>query len=78
MLRRDARAAFFPFLPVVHVEPLDVADAGGRIHLGLALDEDGLDVAAPRADGDGDLIEAHAGIAGWSASRERRGRGGCR
>ena len=53
-----------PFLPVVHVEPLDVADAERRLHLPLALDEDGLDVAALHADGDGDLIEADAGVAG--------------
>src|SRR5206468_3376167 len=49
--RRIASRALL--LPVVHVEPLDVADACRRLHLGLALDEDGLDVAALDADGDG-------------------------
>ena len=60
--RRLARRA--PLLPVVHVEPLDVADAGRRLHLRLALDEDGLNVAALHADGDGDFVEADAGVAG--------------
>ena len=48
----------------MHVEPLDVADAGRQLHLLLALDEAALDVSALRADGDADFIEADAGIAG--------------
>jgi hypothetical protein len=70
LLRPSARANFFPLLPVVHVEPLDVADAGGRLHLGLALDEDGLDVPALHADGDGDFIKADAGVAGGMLREE--------
>ena len=65
--RLACSAAFFP---VVHVEPLDVADAGRRFHLALALDEDGLDVAAFGADGDGDLVEADAGVTGGMLREE--------
>ncbi len=54
----------------MHVEPLDVADAGGRLHLGLALDKDGLDVATLHANGDGDFIKADAGIAGGMLREE--------
>ena len=53
-----------PLFPVVHVEPLDVADVHRRLHLLLALDEDGLDVSALHANGDGNLIAADAGITG--------------
>ena len=66
--RRLARGA--PLFPVVHVEPLDVADVHRRLHLLLALDEDGLDVAALHADGDGDLIAADAGVAGGMLREE--------
>ena len=34
-----------PLFPVVHVEPLDVTDVHRRLHVLLALDDDGLDVA---------------------------------
>ena len=60
------------FFPVVHVEPLDVADAWRRLHLALALDEDGLDVAAFDTDGDGDFVEADAGVAGGMLREERQ------
>src|ERR1051325_228058 len=53
-----------PLFPVVHVEPLNVADAHRRLHLLLALDKYGLDVAALHSYGDGDFIAAHAGVAG--------------
>src|SRR3972149_4452215 len=57
-------ASVAPLFPVVHVEPLDVADAGWRGDLLFALHEDGLNITALRADGDGDLVEAYAGVAG--------------
>ena len=58
------QATIAPLFPVVHVEPLDMADVHRRLHLLLALDEDGLDVAALHADGYGDLIAADTGVAG--------------
>jgi hypothetical protein len=67
--RRLARVALL--FPVLHVEPLDVADAGRRPHLLLALDEDGLDVAAFGADGNGDLVKADAGVTGGILRKER-------
>lgn len=60
--RRLARGALI--LPFVHIEPLDVADVHRRLHLLLALYEDGLDVAALHADGESNLVEADAGVAG--------------
>lgn len=57
-------------LPFVHVEPLDVTDVHGHMHLLLALDEDGLDVAAFHTDGDGDLIAADTWVAGGMFGEE--------
>lgn len=56
--------------PVVHIEPLDMADVHRRLHLRLALDEDGLDVAALHAQRDGDLFTAHAGVTGGMFGKE--------
>src|SRR5205823_2008515 len=56
-----AEVALLP--PVMHVQPLDVADAGRRLHLRLALHQDGLDVASPHPNGDSNLVKAHARIA---------------
>ena len=54
--------AFHP--PVVHIEPLGVANAGRRLHVLFAFDEDGLDVALFDTNRDADLVEANAGVAG--------------
>lgn len=48
-----------------------MADVDRRLHFLLALDEDGLDVAPLRADGDGDLIAADGGVASGMLGEER-------
>jgi hypothetical protein len=64
LLGSETQATVTPLFPVVHVEPLDVANVDRRLHLLLALDKDRLDVAALHADGDGDFIATDAGVAG--------------
>src|SRR3972149_1866535 len=51
----------------VHLENVAAVRQRSTGHLLLAFDEDGLDVAALDADGDGNLVEADAGIAGRSS-----------
>jgi hypothetical protein len=53
------RAALFP---VVHIEPLSDGDAGRRLHLLLALDENGLDIPPFDANRDPDLVNADSGV----------------
>ena len=66
--RRFARCA--TFLPFVHVEPLDMPDAHGRLHFRFALHEHGLNVAALDTDGYGYLVAANAWVSGGMLGQE--------
>lgn len=60
-----------PFLPVMHVEPLNVADARRRLHLCFALHQDGLDVPTLNADRDRQFVKANAWISRRVFGEER-------